>query len=72
MQHPIPELYIAQKQADLKREIRHNKLVREVKSASAPGQGFIANKLHALSIWMIRTGARLHERYHVSAHLPNL
>jgi hypothetical protein len=34
MQHPIPELYIAQKQADLQREIEHNGLVNEAKKAN--------------------------------------
>ena len=39
MQHPLPELYVAQKQADLQREIRQNYLVREAKSANKPFQG---------------------------------
>lgn len=65
MHHAIPELYIAQKRADVQREIKHNQLVREAKSANAHRQGFIANQLHALSIWMIRKGEQLHERYHV-------
>jgi hypothetical protein len=65
MHHAYPELYIAQKQADVQREIKHNQLVREAKSVNAHRQGFIANQLHALSIWMIRKGEQLHERYHV-------
>jgi hypothetical protein len=65
MRHAYPELYIAQKQADVQREIKQNNLVREAKSDHAQRQGFIANKLHALGIWMIRKGEQLHERYHV-------
>jgi len=64
MRHALPELYIAQKQADVQREIKHNRLVREAKNVHAHRQGFVANKLHALGIWMIRKGERLHERYH--------
>lgn len=63
MHHALPELYIAQKQADVQREIKHNQLVREAKSVNAHRQGFIAGKLHALGIWMIRKGEHLHERY---------
>ena len=65
MRHALPELYIAQKQADVQREIKHNQLVREAKSVNAHCQGFIANELHALGIWMIHKGEQLHERYHV-------
>lgn len=68
----FPELFVAQKQADLQREIEHNNLVREAKSANAPYQGWIDNKMHDLSVWMICTGNRLHERYHAPTHLPHL
>lgn len=68
MHHAYPELYIAQKQADVQREIKHNQLVREAKSVHAHRQGFIANQLHALSIRMIRAGERLHERYHARSN----
>ena len=71
MQHPFPEKFIAQKLADTQREIEHNKLVREAKKSSAPLQGWIANKMHDLSVWMICTGERLHERYHTT-HLQYL
>ena len=69
MHHALPELYIAQKQADLQREIKHNQLVREIKSVNAHHRAFIANQLHALSIWMIRKGERLHERYHARSNV---
>ncbi len=69
MNHALPELYIAQKQADVQREIEHNKLVREAKSVHAHRQDLIANKLHALGIWMIRKGERLHERYHAQSNV---
>ena len=71
MQHPFPEKFIAQKLADTQREIGHNKLVREAKKSSSPLQGWIANKMHDLSVWMICTGERLHERYHTT-HLQYL
>lgn len=32
MQHPIPELFVAQRQADLQRETEHSNLVREAKT----------------------------------------
>ena len=69
MHHAYPELYIAQKQADVQREIKHNKLVREAKSVNAHRQGYIASKLNALGIWMIRKGERLHERYHARSNV---
>jgi len=67
MRHALPELYIAHKQADVQGEIEHSKLVREAKSINAHRHGFMASKLHALGIWMIRKGERLHERYHVQS-----
>jgi len=65
MYHSYPELYVAQKQADVQREIEHDRLVREAEKARSDRQGFIANELHALGIWMIRKGEQRHERYHV-------
>jgi hypothetical protein len=70
MQHPFPEIFVAQKQADTQREIEHSNLVRETKNANSPLQGWVANQMHDLSVWMICTGERLHEHYH--AQLPNL
>ena len=72
MQHPLPELYVAQKQADLQREIERNNLVREAIGFDKPLQGWAANKMHDLSVWMICTGQRLHERYHATTHLSHL
>ena len=69
MQHQFSELLVAKKQADVQREIEHDKLVREAEQAGAHRQSFIANKLHALSIWMIRNGERLHERYHARSNV---
>ena len=72
MQHPYPELYVKQKQADLQREIENIHLIREAKkSANAPFKGWVANKMHDLSVWMICTGERLHERYHTT-HFQHL
>jgi hypothetical protein len=70
MQHPFPEIFVAQKQADTQREIEHSKLVREAKYAISPLQGWAVNKMHDLSVWMMCTGERLHEHYH--AQLPHL
>jgi hypothetical protein len=64
MQNPLPELYIAERQAEREREIQHDKLVREAEKGKAPRPDFIANILHALSVWMIRKGKRMHKRYH--------
>jgi hypothetical protein len=69
MNHGLPEAFIAQKQADVQREIKHNQLVREAKSVHAHRQGFVANQLHALSIWMIRVGEHLHQRYHAQSNV---
>ena len=69
MQHQLPDFLVAQKQADVHREVEHDKLVREAEHARAYRQGFIANELHALSIWMIRYGERLHERYHARSNV---
>jgi hypothetical protein len=73
MQHPLPELFVAQKQADLQREIAHIKLISEAKNTNRHiQQGWVANKMHDLSVWMICTGERLHKRYHAPSHLPHL
>lgn len=68
-QHQLPKFLLAQKQADLQREIEHNKLVIEAEKARAHRQGFIANELHALSIWLIHKGERIHERYHARSNV---
>jgi hypothetical protein len=70
MQHPFPEKFVEQKLADTRREVEHNLLVREAKIAHAPIQVWAINRMHDLSVWMICTGERLHERYH--AQLPHL
>jgi len=72
MQHQFPEIFVAQKQADIQREIKHNALVHEAQKTNAPLPGWAANKMHDLSVWMMCTGERLHERYHRSNHLPHL
>ena len=64
MYNQIPEFYIAERQAELEREIQHDKLVREAENARAPHPDIVANVLHALSVWMIRKGERMHKRYH--------
>jgi hypothetical protein len=66
MQHPFPEKFIEQKLADTQREIEHIRLMRDAKGKNSPLQGWIANRMHNLSIWMICTGERLHERYHTT------
>ena len=71
MHHALPELYMAQKQADLQREIKHNQLVREAKGNQNSLQAWTVNKMHDLSVWMICTGERLHERYHTT-HIQHL
>jgi hypothetical protein len=72
MQHPLPEFFIAQKRSDIDREIAHIKLAREAMNANKHVQGWVANMMHDLSVWMMRTGERLHERYHTTTHLPHL
>jgi len=69
MQHQLPDFLVVQKQADVHREVEHDKLVREAEQAGAHRQGFIANELHALSIWMIRKGKQLHKRYHARSNV---
>jgi hypothetical protein len=71
MQHPFPEKFVEQKLADTQRELAHSKLVRQAKKTNAPLPDWAANKMHDLSVWMMCTGERLHERYH-STHLHHL
>jgi hypothetical protein len=73
MQHQFPELFVAHKQADLQREIEQNNLANEAINANKHiQQGWVANKMHDLSVWMIYTGERLHKRYHTPAHIHHL
>ena len=46
-EHPYPELFVAQKKADIDREIDQNKLVREAKKAKFPRQIWVANKMRS-------------------------
>lgn len=71
MQHPFPEKFIEQKNADTRREVEHIRLIREAKIFNASLQGWVAHKMHDLSVWMICTGERLHKRYH-TAHFQHL
>ena len=71
MQHSFPEKFIEQKLADTRREIEHNQLVRESKGGNSSLQAWMVNKMHDLSVWMICTGERLHERYHTT-HFQHL
>jgi hypothetical protein len=72
MQHQFPELFVAHKQADLQRELEQNILVRQAKGSNVFLRDWTANKMHDLSVWMMCTGERLHERYHTSNHLSHL
>lgn len=70
--HQFPELFVAQKQAELEREIKHNNLLRESKSTYTPLQTWANNKMHDFSVWMICTGEKMHKRYHRASHLHQL
>jgi hypothetical protein len=72
MNNQLHEFLIAEKRADLERELEKNRLLHELEHAMARRRGFIGNTLHTLSIWIIRVGERLHERYYVSAYLPGV
>ena len=71
-QFHIIEIYVSEKMADIRREVEQENLVRTAESAPIKHPGWIINTMHNLSIWMIRTGERLHTRYHTPAHLPHL
>lgn len=71
MNNQLHEFLIAEKRADLERELAHNKLVHEAENAGAHRQGIVGKLLHALSLWMMRKGEQMHERHHVSGHLPD-
>lgn len=70
MQHPFPEIFVEQKIAETRREVERNILVQKTKTTNAPLQTWAINKMHDLSVWMMCTGERLHNRYH--AQLPHL
>ena len=72
MLHLDPELYVAQKVADTQREIEQIRLIRKAKGNNTSLQAWANNRMHDLSVWMICTGERLHERYHTTQiqHLP--
>ena len=50
MQHSFPEKYVEQKIADIRREVEHNKRVREAKNANISIQGWVVNKMHDMSV----------------------
>jgi len=63
MLHLDPELYVAQKVADTRSEIEQIRLIRKAKGNNTSLQTWANNKMHDLSVWMICTGERLHQRY---------
>ena len=71
-QLPDVEIYVTEKLADIERDVEKLNYIREIERANAPVPGWIASKMHSLSVWMIRTGERLHKRYHAPSHMPYL
>ena len=72
MQHSFPEKYVEQKIADIRREVEHNKRVREAKNANISIQGWVVNKMRDMSVWMMCTGERMHARYHAHPQIRHL
>jgi hypothetical protein len=69
---PDIEIYVTEKMADIKYEVEQSNFVHDVERANAPIPSWVASQMHGLSVWMIKTGQRLHKRYHAPAHMPYL
>lgn len=69
---PDVEIYVTEKMADIRRDVEQRNLVYEVERANVHIPGWVADKIHSLSIWMIRTGENLHERLHAPANVSHI
>jgi hypothetical protein len=64
------EILAEEGRRDLRREIEQIRLEREAQNAKPRKPGWIERMMHALSVWMVTTGERLHRRYHDSDPIP--
>lgn len=64
------EVLMEERRADLRREIEQLRLEREADSAKPRKLNWLECRMHDLSMWMVRTGERLHRRYHDPAPAP--
>jgi len=69
---PDVEIYVSEKMADIRRDVEQRNYIREIEQVNSPVPGWVASQMHRLSVWMIRTGERLHKRYHAPAHMSYL
>ena len=64
------EIIMDERRADFRREIEQLRLEREATLTKPHKPGWVGHRLHALSIWMIAAGERMHRRYHESVTIP--
>jgi hypothetical protein len=64
------EILMEERRADFCREMEQLRLEREAQTTKPHKLNWLECRLHDLSMWMISTGERLHQRYHDPAPIP--
>jgi len=64
------EIIMEERRADFEREMEQLRLEREALSAMRHKPNWLDHRMHALSMWMVTTGERLHRKYHNPAPVP--
>ncbi len=64
------EIIMEERRADFEREMEQLRLEREAMSAKPHKPNWVDHRMHALSMWMVTTGERLHRKYHNPAPVP--
>jgi len=64
------EIIAEEERADFRREMENYRLQREALNTKPRKPKLIERKIHDLSVWMVTTGERLHNRYHDTEPAP--
>ena len=64
------EILMEEHRADFRREMEQLRLEREAQTTKPHRANWLERRMHDFSMWMISTGERLHQRYHVPVPVP--
>lgn len=64
------EILMEERRADFQREMVQLRLEREAQATKSRKLTWMQNRMHAMSMWMISTGERLHAQYHDPTPVP--
>ena len=64
------EILAEEQRADFRREMEKYRLEREAQSTKPRKPNWLEHRMHDLSVWMVTTGERVHQRYHDTDPIP--